>query len=220
MPRPVITASLTARAWLRCFSENDCHPRSIMSNTDEFATLLYAKVGGTGTVPSATLSFINTWASCENTKSTNNPLASEWVNDSTQFNSSGVQNYPTIEIGAQATASDLLKWPQYAVVVGAIKSGGPFYNCIAAINFWGTTNFADKIAVTAPLTNNYNSPGITAPEDNDLTPEQDQKLTDIWNSIYSPVPPAGRNNIDIIRAQLVANGAPENPPDAVTPAPS
>jgi hypothetical protein len=132
-----------------------------MSNTDNFTTQLCNNLGCTA-FP-ATYNFINTWASYEDTSAENNPLASEWKDGSTNFNSAGVQNYPSIVIGAQATAADLKAWPKYATIVAAIKSGGPFNttDVIGGINYWGTDGFATFLLLGGKCTNGFTSPGIS-----------------------------------------------------------
>jgi hypothetical protein len=132
-----------------------------MSNTDNFTTQLCNNLGCTP-FPD-TYDFINTWASYEDTSAENNPLASEWKDGSTNFNPAGVQNYPSIAIGAQATAADLKAWPSYASIIAAIRSGGPFNttDVVSGINYWGTSGFATFLLLGGRCTNSFTSPGIS-----------------------------------------------------------
>jgi hypothetical protein len=134
-------------------------------NTDEFFTLVYGNLGGEGSAlatrpapPAESLAFGNSWARCENTRANNNPIASGWITGgSTAFNNSGVQNYSTPEMGAQATAANLRGHPQYAPIISAFLSGTGFYDAdvIAGVGFWGTGDFVAELQANAPLTDDF-----------------------------------------------------------------
>lgn len=66
-------------------------------------------------------------AAVENTKAKNNPLATIWNMASvdpgqTKFNSAGVKNYSTADIGAAATARTLMQTKYYPNIYAALKN--------------------------------------------------------------------------------------------------
>lgn len=74
-------------------------------------------------VTKANLRFLNAWAHREGTSAKNNPLATtQPEHGSTSFNSVGVQNYPTLNLGAKATAATLENG-YYDDVLKALRTG-------------------------------------------------------------------------------------------------
>lgn len=83
------------------------------------------------------------WETMENTKAINNPLATKWnmeVPGESAFNPEGVQNYPTINVGLNATLNTL-KMSDYDSLRAALAAGD-YATITAAIDasLWGTKN--------------------------------------------------------------------------------
>lgn len=113
--------------------------------------------------------FIENWLPREGTKAVNNPMATTLgsaqsgvsVPGSTNFNSAGVQNYPTYASGLGATASTL-KESRYSAITGALASGNPYtYGNQGALESefatWSGSGYSSVTSGTSP---NYVSPGL------------------------------------------------------------
>lgn len=78
------------------------------------------------TVNADTERFLVNWMGLENTQAGNNPLATELYQvGSTDFNSVGVKNYPSRQVGLTATKETLLNG-LYPNIVKALEDGDPF----------------------------------------------------------------------------------------------
>lgn len=76
--------------------------------TDTFAAGLLQFLGAPLTKDN--VNFLRAWSKKENTKATNNPLATTWdmrSKGATLFNSAGVQNYPSESVGIAATGQTI-----------------------------------------------------------------------------------------------------------------
>jgi hypothetical protein len=73
-------------------------------------------------VTQSNIDFLNGWSSREGTKATWNPLATTQGPGAGTFNSTGVQNFATLDQGAQYTAATLTNG-HYPSIVAALKSG-------------------------------------------------------------------------------------------------
>jgi hypothetical protein len=99
-------------------------------------------------INTATLLFLDTWHSYEQSSCTNNPLNTTQVEPtSTRCNSAGVQSYPSSAVGTTATVATLENG-RYADILAALRSGSPFtYGNKGAVatqlQTWGTFNFAN-----------------------------------------------------------------------------
>ena len=132
-------------------------------NTDTFFGAVMSELGSVP--PTETMAFFNEWALFEGTGAKYNPLASEWkASGSTNYNSAGVQNYPSISEGVSAIVANLQKWPEYAPIIAAAKAGSGFTASavLAGIRFWGTASFANALANGLVLENSYVSPALPA----------------------------------------------------------
>lgn len=130
-----------------------------MANTDDFTKLLAADLG---IKDSPWLhNFVNLWASMENTRAANNPLATTMPgNGATDFNTTGVKNYPDLATGADATARTLQQ-QNFAPILGFLtkqnsQAGGFYWNeqhilpenwqqILDNFNLWGTTNLTKML---------------------------------------------------------------------------
>ncbi len=99
--------------------------------------------------------FLNVWQTYEQSGAQNNPLdtTEQWPG-STDFNSAGVQNYPSKSAGASATATTLENG-LYPDVLAALHTGDPFTyhdrQAVAAqVTTWGTPNFASWYLKSGP----------------------------------------------------------------------
>lgn len=109
------------------------------------------------------------WESMENTQALNNPLATERVMNQgeTNFNPSGVKNYPTFEIGLRATV-ETLNNGLYQPLLDALKSGVFEDICNAIDNSeWGTKNVieveVDPERWNTPISSNDALPNLYQP---------------------------------------------------------
>lgn len=119
-----------------------------MSTLADFADQLAKDLGidnSTGIVTR----WVGLQAHAENTTAANNPLATTQVSaNSTSLpgNSAGVQEYPTLQEGAQATA-DTLNNGHYPNILNALETNS-FFNIngiISDLRVWGTSDLADAI---------------------------------------------------------------------------
>jgi peptidoglycan hydrolase CwlO-like protein len=87
---------------------------------EAWASLLLAKIGAPGC--QSNLIAVVSWEAAEVTAAAFNPLATTWdVPGATIFNSAGVKNYPSLEVGLEATV-DTLIWGATTHGYGAILS--------------------------------------------------------------------------------------------------
>ncbi|MFZ4515750.1 MAG: hypothetical protein ACOYN3_05510 [Acidimicrobiia bacterium] len=80
------------------------------------------------------------WAQAEGTKASFNPLATtQGASGATNFNSVGVKNYPSYEVGLEATVKTLLNG-RYENILGALRRGNSAEAVGSAIEDspWGT----------------------------------------------------------------------------------
>jgi hypothetical protein len=80
------------------------------------------------------------WAAAENTTAAWNPLATTMpAPGSTRFNAVGVQNYPSLDVGLDATVRTL-RLRHYTAIVDALRRGAPARQVLEAVaaSPWGT----------------------------------------------------------------------------------
>lgn len=96
------------------------------------------------------------WSQNEGTSAENNPLATTVKEPgSTQFNSTGVQNFPNPTVGEEATAQTLQQ-SQYRNIVADLQTGTPFgSNTQSEFSTWSGGGYS-----TPDVNPTYNSPAI------------------------------------------------------------
>lgn len=140
--------------------------RSSIDSTDTFWYALETRLG----LPHnrATHTFLQGWANIEGTKARYNPLATTLRQPgSTSFNSVGVQNYPTPEIGVAATADTLRNYPAVLAVLRGKASpyGNAAFN--TELNKWSGN--ADKGATVTPYVRSWLLQAQSNPSGKDAT---------------------------------------------------
>lgn len=97
------------------------------------------------------ISILKEWAHHEGGTAAFNPLNTTRVvnKGETNYNSAGVKNYPDFVTGIQATV-ETLNLNYYKAIVEALRQQQPTWKrnqqIIAALNTWGTTNYANSLA--------------------------------------------------------------------------
>lgn len=135
----------------------------------QWASDLLGSLGDKATGPDE--QFIENWLPREGTAAVNNPMATTLgsaqsgvsVPGSTNFNSEGVQNYPTYASGLGATKSTLQE-PRYSAIAAALKSGNPYTypNQGALESEFTTWSGSGYTGVTSGTSPDYVSPGLAA----------------------------------------------------------
>ncbi len=116
-----------------------------MITRSQFAeqTLLQVGIAPTYNVVDALVA----WMSMENTLAFNNPLSTERIMNmsETDFNSAGVKNYPSVQIGLEATG-DTLKNGYYGPLLTAMTTDN-YANVVNAVDSspWGTRGVAGVV---------------------------------------------------------------------------
>lgn len=125
-------------------------PDSELVNTNQdaetFASNLFEALFNK-VAPTQFITLIKNWAHWEGSSAQNNPMDTELpMVGSTDYNSVGVKNYPTLEDGINATI-DTIRNGSYPFLESCMKSIGSsavnqdwFNNLIHDINIWGTGN--------------------------------------------------------------------------------
>ncbi len=113
------------------------------------------------------LSWFREWARWEGTTAENNPLATTYDMGSfqSQFNSAGVKNYTSFDVGVQAT-HNTLALSYYTSIIDSLANEriGDRSAVVSAIRTWGTTGFADTIANGwTPLSGDVSAPPSEPP---------------------------------------------------------
>lgn len=114
---------------------------------------------------------LQTWQRFEGGTALWNPLNDTDVHPgSTEYNSAGVQNYPTAPVGERATAGTLLNG-RYTAILVKLRAGAPLSqwndpSVLEQIRTWGTSGFAAYIETQKP-TPVPTPPPIPIPKEND-----------------------------------------------------
>jgi len=102
------------------------------------------------------LQFCETWQRREGGNAKWNPFNTTWIRPgSTDYNSVGVQNYPSSSVGVEATGKTL-KMSVYANLVAAFKSGNPWANPGAyanALRTWSGGGYTSLVRPSSPTPN-------------------------------------------------------------------
>ncbi len=143
-----------------------------MSTLQDFANALAADLGIDNSNGIVT-KWVTLQAQYENTSAANNPLATTQVTTNSiplPGNTANVQQYPTLQEGAAATAQTLTNG-NYPNILTALRSGS-FFNIpgiIHDLNIWGTTDLSNAISNNPSLIATYTPPS-TSPSLNSLAP--------------------------------------------------
>jgi hypothetical protein len=103
------------------------------------------------------------WSEHEGTSAQNNPLATEQAHGEpgTLFNKSGVLNFATPQIGAEATAATL-EQSNYANIASDLETGTPFgSNTQSEFRAWSGGGYTSPLGESPT----YNSPGVVGNDD-------------------------------------------------------
>jgi hypothetical protein len=150
---------------------------------DGFYSELLTYIGAP--VTEENLQFCQAWQKREGGNAQWNPFNTTWVRPgSTDYNSVGVQNYPTSLIGIQATGKTL-KMSVYGNLVAAFKTGDPWANPSAyahALRVWSGGGYSRIDRPSSPTP----PPTPPPPGDNDMTPEQAIALGKIETALLDP----------------------------------
>ncbi len=112
---------------------------------------------------------------------------------------------------------DRANWP--AARAACVQAGVPEPLWWVAVPGAGATIPAGAVAVQWQYAGTYDVswvldfvPGLDSQESDDMDPTQAQQLQDIHDALFNGPPGVARNNLSVIRSQLVLMGAPWDPP--------
>ena len=165
----------------------------------DFAQQLLAELGAPAT--DLNLRFLLGWMAREGTTAAYNPLATTLaMPGATQFNSVGVRNYPTLQVGVDATARTL-RQNNFAAIRADLLDGAGDQAAIehAELLSWsgGGYDHSDLAPAPGPVQG-----------DADLTPTEAQMLTDLheWMS-KQPKEPIPQMVAETLRTEGVSGAA-------------